>query len=201
MSFGVSRVSAHLENPKEQHWNAVKKLMKYLKGSLNYGILFKSQGDGPVSYSDADFAGDEETRRSTTGYVIMNANGPVTWGSRKQKTVALSTTEAEYIAGSEASQEVAWFKLLFKEITNKEIIVPLYIDNNSAVKLIKNTEIHRRTKHIDVKYHYIRYKVEDKTIAIFDIDTDNQLADILTKVLSKSKHCNLRARIGIVKLN
>jgi len=106
--YAVNRLSQYMERPKQKHWNGVKKVLKYLKSSVNYGTLYKSNSeDSPHRYSDADFAGDVDSRKSTTGYVFMNAGGAITWASRKQQVVALSTMEAEYIAGSAVAQEAA----------------------------------------------------------------------------------------------
>ncbi|XP_050546151.1 uncharacterized protein LOC126908280 [Daktulosphaira vitifoliae] len=113
-------------------------------------------------YSDADYAGDTTTRRSTSGYIFMMTNGIVAWCSQRQKSVALSTTEAEYMALSQAVQELTWLTLLTSDLLETQGETPvLYADNQSAIKLVKNPEFHKRTKHIDVRYHYIREKFNE----------------------------------------
>lgn len=144
----------------------MKKILAYLNGTIHYGIVYRSGGSdsGLIGFSDADFAGDLKTRRSTTGYVFYLSNGPVTWSSQRQKLVTLSTTESEYVAAEATSREVLWLRGLLKSI-NCECngAIKLYIDNQSAIKLVKNTEFYKRTKHIDIRYHSIREKVKKKT--------------------------------------
>ncbi|KAG5870629.1 hypothetical protein JTB14_023084 [Gonioctena quinquepunctata] len=141
--FAVSQASRFLSNPKE-HWSAVKEYS---------------------DTKDADFAGDLTTRRSTTGYLSIIAGAPVTWSSHLQKCVSRSTTESEYIAASDAAQEISWLRIFLREL-GIDILEPtkLFMDNQSAIRLVKNTEYHKRTKHIDVKYHYIRERAEDNTL-------------------------------------
>jgi len=155
--YAVGQVSRFLNNPRKTHWIAVKRILRYLQGTQDVGILYSKNSDELKMYSDADFAEDVETRKSTSRYVSMFANAPVTWCSQKQKCVARSTTEAEYIAASNAAQETMWRRTFLKE-TRGIIMSPtkLLIDNRSALNLVENTEHHKFTKHIDVKYHYIR---------------------------------------------
>lgn len=136
------------------------------------------------AYCDADFAGDTETRRSTTGYVIMYAGGPISWCSRKQSVIALSSTEAEYIAASECCKELMYLKSLLEELLNESIPVELNIDNQSAIALIKNGIINKRSKHIDVRFRYIHELVRDGVVKIKYCPTNKQLADIFTKPLN-----------------
>ncbi|KAK9685566.1 hypothetical protein QE152_g37935 [Popillia japonica] len=148
--FAVNQVSRFLNNPGIEHWCAVKRILKYLQGTKNIGIRYN--GDLQLTiYSDADFAGDCDTRRSTTGYVSLLATGPVTWSSHRQKCVTKSTAEAEYIAASDAVAEIVWLRNFLKEIKiSVSDSTPLYVDNQSAIKLMKNNEHHKRTKHIDM---------------------------------------------------
>lgn len=198
IAFAISSASRHLENPQPCHWAAVKRIFRYIKGTAEYGLTFKSLKSLTLyAYSDADYAGDLETRRSTTGYVFNVGSGAISWCSQRQDTVAQSTTESEYIAASQSLKELIWLKNLLQEIVGSMNIPKLYIDNQSAIKLIKNPEFHRRTKHIDVKYHFIRENFEKHVFEPEYICTDNQLADILTKPLSKEKFERFRQLIGI----
>lgn len=189
-----------MEKPAIAHVNAVKRILKYIKGTTDMGIQFESGIELKMcGYSDADYAGDVETRRSTSGYVFMFGNSTTSWGSERQKSVALSTTESEYMAAAHAMKELVWLRRLLSEILSTKLDKPIFLmDNQSAIRLIKNPEFHKRTKHIDVRYHFIREKFED---GIFDLDyvaTDEQAADIMTKALPKNKHQYFRALMGLM---
>lgn len=155
IAFAVNNASRHLQDPKPCHWTAVKRIFKYIKGTCGFGTEFKSQLPISLSiYSDADYAGDLDTRRSTTGSVIIIGGGPISWCSQRQATVALSTTEAEYVAASQTLKELIWVKQLLREVAPAVGVPQLRIDNQSAIKLIRNPEFHKITKHIDIKYHF-----------------------------------------------
>lgn len=154
-----------------------------------------------MGYSDSDHAGDLDDRKSTTGSLFLINGCPVTWQSAKQQAVALSSCEAEYMAASATACQAAWLRRLLGELLNKEEeMVKIYIDNQSAIQLIKNPVFHERNKHIDTRFHYIRRCVEDGKIAVEHIGTTNQLADILTKSLGRIQFQDLRARIGITNI-
>lgn len=199
ISYAIGMASRYLEKPSEAHVNAAKRILRYIKGSLNHGILYSSTGDITFKgYCDSDFAGDLDTRKSTTGYVFMVNGSAITWCSRLQASVAKSTTEAEYMAASEASSELVWLKRLLNELLSNQCNKPaLYIDNESAKKLVKNPVFHRRTKHIDVAYHYIREKYDDGILSVESVSSHDQLADGFTKALPKSRFEYLRAMIGM----
>lgn len=203
IAFAVNLVSRFQNNPGQVHWNAVKRIFRYLKGTANYGIEYSPVANNNchlVGYSDSDFANDVDTRKSTSGYVFKISNGPVTWSSQKQSTVSTSTTESEYIAASTAVKETLWLKQLLQDVGESEICkegVTLFIDNQSAVKLIKNPVFHKRTKHIDVRYHFIREKYDDGSILVKYIKSEEQLADIFTKALPKTKFEKLRELLNI----
>lgn len=194
IAYAVSIVSQYAETPKKIHWNAIKRIFKYIKGTLYYGILIKSniQNISFEAFSDADFAGDKITRKSTTDYIIRLEKSLIVWGSQKQKCIALSTTESEYIAASQTVKELIWISNLINELDNQVKKPILYVDNQSAIKLIKNPEYHKRTKHIDIKYHFIRHHYINKLFDLQYINTENQIADILTKPLCKNSFGRLR---------
>ncbi|KAG5864328.1 hypothetical protein JTB14_036882 [Gonioctena quinquepunctata] len=196
--FAVSQASRFLSNPKREHWSAVKRILRYLKGTQTFGLMYCAEEVNLIAYSDAEFAGDLTTRRSTTGYLSIIAGAPVTWSSHLQKCVSRSTTESEYIAASDAAQEISWLRIFLREL-GIDILEPtkLFMDNQSAIRLVKNTEYHKRTKHIDVKYHYIRERAEDNTLIVCYVASEDQLADILTKALPKEKLVKNRTSLFI----
>lgn len=155
-----------------------------------------------IGYSDADYAGDIETRRSTTGYVFCLANGAVTWSSQRQKMVTLSTTEAEYVAASTAVRETIWLRKLLSDIGCPcASETTLYVDNQSAIKLVKNPVFHKRTKHIDIRYHFIREKTESKEIKVEYVPSENQLVDIFTKPIPKDHFKKLCEDMNMLPVN
>ena len=195
----VSSVSRYLNNPGPQHWTAVKHILRYLKKTSTHGLIFKAKGSdlnniGP-NYSDADWAGCLDTRRSTTGYIFFLSGSPITWRSRRQTTPALSSTEAEYMALTEAAQEIHWLRSLIQDIGFKQHNpTKLYGDNRGSIKLSNNPIFHKRTKHIDIKHHFIREAVENKIVALEWIPTEDMVADIFTKSLKPVKFNRLLPR-------
>lgn len=162
IAFAVNTASKFLNKHNLSHWQAVKRILAYLVGTVNMGIEYRSGGSEPelMGFSNADYASDLETRRSTTGYVFSFANGAVTWSSQRQRLVTLSTTESEYVAASVAAREAVWLRNLLDDVERRcDGATPLYVDNQSTIKLVKNPEFHKRTKHIDVRYHHIREMV------------------------------------------
>lgn len=199
IAFGVNVLSRFLENPGHEHWKAAIRILRYLKDTCEQGIIYGQEGKKMfdlTAFGDADFAGDEDERRSTTGYVITLFGGPVSWASRRQKLVALSTAEAELVAASQVTQEVMWLRYLVASIegSNHKNIKPtvLNCDNQAAIALIRNEGFHSRTKHIDVKYKFIRKATQEGTIKVVYCPTEEQLADILTKGLPKPIFVKLR---------
>jgi Reverse transcriptase (RNA-dependent DNA polymerase) len=199
--FSVSHVSQALDKPTQNDWHKVKRIFRYLKGTSDIGIAYSSAHQRVLTaYSDADFAGDAKTRRSTSGVVCVYMGGPISWMSRRQKSVALSTTEAEFVAASEASKEVVWLMRLFNEITELVSVPKLLIDNMSTVKLVKNPIFHKRSKHIEVRHFFVREKVEEGQLIVEHVPSGSQLADILTKPLCRDLFVKLRGLLGIIKL-
>lgn len=201
ITHAVGLASRYLENPTVVHENHVKRIFKYLKGTINFGLLyFNSEKLRLTTYSDADHAGDIETRRSTTGYVFMIGDGIVSWGSERQKSVSISTMEAEYMAASEATRELIWLKRLLREIIPITLEQPIFfMDNLSAIRLVKNPEFHKRSKHIEVRFHFIREKFENGEFSLEHIASCNMLADMFTKSLPKERFQYLRSLIGIAQ--
>lgn len=194
ISFSVNVLSRYVNNPSQQHVNAVKRIIRYLINTIDLCIKYGESSD-LIGYSDSDFASDVDTRKSTTGYIFKMNGGPITWSSQKQKTVALSTTEAEFVAASESAKEILWLQQIMADLGDSFKCVTLYVDNQSAIRLINNPVYHKRTKHIDVKYNFIREKVELGLIKINYVSSKEQLADILTKALSTQIFVYLRDQI------
>ncbi|KAH9761191.1 hypothetical protein KPL70_000407 [Citrus sinensis] len=192
ISQAVSMVSRYMHDPGKSHWLTVKWILRYLYGTVDVGLLFKKDcGQQCVGYCDSDFAGDLDKRRSTTGYVFTLGGGPVSWRSILQSTIALSTTEAKYMAATEAVKEVIWLKGLLGDLGVIQENITVFCDNQSAIFLGKNQTYHARTKHIDVKYHYVREIIESGVVLLRKIDTKDNPSDMLTNVVSgvKFQHC------------
>lgn len=190
IAHAVSYLSQFNESFSEIHWKAAKRVLRYLKGTINYCLVFQKSGLDVTAYADADWANDDGDRRSYTGYVFTIGKSIVSWESRKQKTVALSSTEAEYISLTDTCKEGLFIRKFLKDIINKNIVITIHNDNQSALKLCKNSLYHSRTKHIDVRHHFIRQCVNDKIVKLKYLCTNDMLADILTKPLCKVKHNN-----------
>lgn len=198
--FAVSLVSRFLNCYSQNHWNAVKRIFKYLKDSKDHGLCYShsSQPSEVTGYSDADYANDPDTRRSVTGYVFLKNGAAVTWSSQRQQTVALSTTEAEFMAACAATKEAIWIKQLLSDIGEyRQDTMCLHLDNQSAISVIKNVNFHKRCKHIEIKYHFIKEKYYQKTIDLKFVGSSYQYADILTKPLSKDRFQFLRTKLGM----
>uniref|UniRef100_A0A2N9GD91 Uncharacterized protein n=1 Tax=Fagus sylvatica TaxID=28930 RepID=A0A2N9GD91_FAGSY len=193
LAHAVSTVSRYMANPGREHWNAVKWISRYLKGIAEHGILFSRQPgtNSVVGYVDADYAGEVDDRRSTTGYVFTLSGGPICWKSTLQSIVAMSTTEAEYMAVVEAAKEALWLKGLVKELGLNQGGVQMHCDSQSAIYLAKNQVYHARTKHIDVRFHKIRELIVTGDIVLEKVHTSENAADMLTKPVTtaKFKHC------------
>ena len=180
----------------------MKRILRYLKGTTAHGLLYSSRStDDLHSYSDSDWAGDLDDRKSTSGYLFLLSGAPISWRSKKQSTVALSTAEAEYIALSYASQEAMWLRQLISELKfDKSDATVLYEDNQAAKCMARNGQHHGRSKHIDICCHFVREKVGEGVIALKYCPTDKMLADMLTKGLSSVTFKRLREMTGIVSM-
>lgn len=188
ISFAVSYLSQFNDCFSEEHWKAAKRVVRYLKGTVEYGLTFE-KGDMQITgYADADWAANEVDRRSYTGYVFHIGNSLVSWESRKQRTVALSSAEAEYMAISDACKEAVFLRTFLSECVNINCNVTLWNDSQSAQKLCVNSICHARTKHIDIRHHFVRQLVNEKIVSIGFVPTDKMIADVLTKPLTREKH-------------
>ena len=187
IAHAVGVVSRFLSNPGKIHWEAVKWIFRYLRGTSKLCLTFGEEKPALMGYTDADMAGDLDERKSTSGYLFTFSGGAISWQSRLQKCVSLSTTEAEYVAATEAGKEMLWLKRFFQELGVQKEEYVVYCDSQSAIDLSKNTMYHARTKHIDVRYHWLRLAIEEKAFKLKKIHTDENAADMLTKVIPKEK--------------
>eukprot|EP00873_Tetraselmis_striata_P039364 jgi/Tetstr1/459628/TSEL_004984.t1 len=187
----VSKLCRVMAKPEERHWQAAKRVLRYLKGTKTLGLTFSGgKADGLLhGYCDADWAGDVVSRRSTTGFVFMLCGAAVSWKSQLQATVALSTAEAEYMALCAAVCEALFLRELLRELccAQSEATV-IFEDNQSCIALTRNPMTHGRSKHIAIKYHFTREKVLSGEVAIEYCPTAQMVADALTKALGRLKH-------------
>ncbi len=200
IAHAVGVVSKFNSRPTEAHLTSVKRILRYLRGTINLALKYHKLPKRPeslIGYSDADWAGDLDDRHSTTGNVFLMAGGAISWLSKKQASVALSTSEAEYVALSLATQEAIWLRRLLTEIGVPSGPVMVMEDNQGAIAIARNPIAHSRTKHIDIRYHYIREALQDDVISLQYCPTNEMIADLLTKPLSKPQFERLRLGLGM----
>lgn len=183
------------------HWTAAKRVLRYLQGSRDVGLYFHKSNKSLKAFVDADWANCPDDRRSYTGFAFILGNCPISWESKKQRTVALSSTEAEYMALSEAAKEASYLMNFFKELgfsTREKVTI--FCDNNGARKLAENPIFHNRSKHIDVRHHYVRDILKKGEMEIKYIPTEEMAADVFTKGLPKPKLVQCLSGLGVVKI-
>ncbi len=186
--------------PGSTHWKAVKRIFRYLRGTSGLGLRYTRQEAGLtcIGYADADWAGSVDDRKSTSGYVFQTSGAAVSWRSRKQTCVALSTAEAEYVSLSAACQEAIWLNGLTGELSGTDMPpITLREDNQSAICMAKNPQFHGRTKHVDIKFHYIRSQVESGSVVLKYCPSQDMVADLLTKSLPAPLYVRLRRALGV----
>ena len=196
----MGAVSKYCSKPNETHLTAVKCILQYLKGTAEFCLKFTKSGNGDlVGYADADWAGDLDNRHFTTGYVFLMAGGSVSWLSKKQPIVALSTAEAEYVALSMTTQEAVWLRRILSDLTTAEDQKPTIVmeDNQGTIAIAKNPVAHARTKHIDIRYHYVREAVQKGIMGLQYCPTKDMVADLLTKSLPRGRFETLRSAKGV----
>jgi len=194
LASAIGLVSRFLENPSSDHVNAVKRILRYIKGTLDFCLEYKVGSSLNLKgYVDSDWGGCQTTRRSTQAYVFLLGDNTISWKSKRQTSVALSSTEAEYMGACFASKEAVWLRRMLQEL-GVEVAAPIivYTDNQSSIQLINNPVHHDRTKHIDIQYHFTREQVESKILEFHYVKTEFQVADSLTKSVNadKIKFCN-----------
>jgi hypothetical protein len=203
LAFAVGYVSRFMQRPTTEHQQAVKRILRYVAGTSDYGLHYpRCPGAAHfIGYSDSDHAGDIDTSKSTSGTLFFLGKCPISWQSVKQQVVALSSCEAEYIAATTASTQALWLARLLGDLLGRDAeAVELRVDSKSALALAKNPVFHERSKHIRVKYHFIRSCLEEGSVRANYINTQDQLADFLTKSLGRVKFQEFRTRIGMAQI-
>jgi Reverse transcriptase (RNA-dependent DNA polymerase) len=202
LAFAVGALGKFSAKPRLQHWNAAKHVLRYVKATLDFNLTFGANEMRELhGFCDADWAGDIDTRRSTTGYVFLMDGGAVSWSSKRQPTVALSTTEAEYMSATQATKEACWLRKLLADLGRKpEQATFIQCDSQGAIALIGNPVQHTRTKHIDIQHHFVREQVEAGAVKFSYCPTETMIADVLTKGLPHSIHYRLLSGLGFYRL-
>ena len=197
IAFAVSTVAQFSTDPGLIHWEAMKQIYRYLIGTKKLALTFGEGKHGLEGFTDADGA-SQEHRHAITGYVYILDGGAISWASKKQELVTLSTTEAEYVAATHAAKEGVWLCRLVGEVFHPLLHpTPLYLDNQSAIALTKDGSFHAHTKHIDIRYHLIHFAVDNHTFHLIYCPTDSMVADTLTKALPSIKAKHFAASLGL----
>jgi len=199
--FATCMCARFQANPMESHFQAVKRIFRYLKGTVNLGLWYpRDTGFELIAYSDADHAGCKLDRKSTSGSVQFLGDKLVSWSSKKQNCVSTSTAEAEYVAAASCCSQVLWMKTQLSDYGFQFNRIPIYCDSKSAIAISCNPVQHTKTKHIDVRYHFLKDHVEKGNIELYFVSTDFQLADLFTKPLDEQRFNFLKTKLGMLDL-
>ncbi|XP_027340865.1 uncharacterized protein LOC113854179 [Abrus precatorius] len=203
LNHSVGLISRFMQEPKQSHMTAAKRILRYLRGTTEFGILFSRNTNHEdmklIGFSDSDWCGDKGDRKSTAGYIFFIEGAPISWSSKKEPVVALSSSEAEYIAAAEAACQAAWLEKLMNELKIKlKSKTTLMVDNKSAIDLAKNPICHGKSKHIKTRFHFLRDQVNQGKLNVDFCKLEFQLADIFTKALKYERFKCLRESIGVV---
>eukprot|EP00253_Pinus_taeda_P004324 PITA_04324 len=199
LSFDVGLIAHFMKNPREIHWKAAKRILHYVRGTIQFGIHCSAKA-APllVGFTDSDWAGDPHDRNSTAGYVFTLGSGPITWACKKHVAISLSSAEVEYRGAVEASKEALWLRQILSEFGfEQQHPSTLWRDNQSAIQLCKDPVQHQRSKHIELHMHFIRKLIHDHVLEVQYCSTDDQVADIFTKALTEAKFTKLRYMLGV----
>lgn len=203
IAYAVTALSQFCSKPTTQHQQAVKRVFRYLRGTVDHGITYRGSGSREstptlLGYCDSDWAEDVNDRKSITGYAFLLGNAAISWKSKKQPTQALSSVEAEYMAACEAAKEALWWRSFLKGI-GYQLTAPTRVlsDNQGSIALSKNPGHHDRTKHIDLRHHFVRDRVADGTMVLEHVGTGDMAADVLTKALVREKHNHATTLLGV----
>lgn len=210
ITFAVNKVCQFMHSPTTNHWSAVKRILRYLQGTTSHGLLISRSSSSVLhaytdaafntlsAFSDADWAGCPDDRRSTGGYAIYLGSNLVSWSARKQKTVSRSSTESEYKALADTVAELTWLETLLRELRVPMKSAPtLWCDNLGATYLSANPVFHARTKHVEVDFHFVREKVAQKRLSVQFISTHDQIADVFTKPLPSDRFLFLKSKLRV----
>ncbi|KAK2442749.1 putative mitochondrial protein [Trifolium repens] len=199
--FAVCLISRYMEKPTDEHLLAAKKVLRYVKGTVEFGVQYLKNGEPELlGYTDSDYAGDIDDRKSTSGYVFMLGAGAISWSSKKQPVVTLSTTEAEFIAAASCACQAVWMRRILDKLGYPQDKRTLILcDNSSTIKLSKNPVMHGKSKHIDIRFHFLRDLVKEGIVELQHCNTQDQVSDIMTKPLKREAFQKLRNKMGVCK--
>jgi hypothetical protein len=204
LAFPVGHLSQFMEESRADHLTGVKRVLRYVAGTQGYGLHYAKHGDDEsklISYNNVDMAGDVDTHKSTSGIIFFLCGNPITWQTCKQKAVTLSSCEAEYITVAAAACQAVWLARLLADMTGtKNEVSELRINNQSGITLCKNHVLHNRSKHIDVRYHFLRECIDRGEIIVSYMAMEEQLADLLTKALGRTRFQEVRTKVGVRQL-
>ena len=198
IAYAAGVLSKFMAKPTTAHWSTARGVVKYLASTADVSLI--CGGTDPLQltgFCDSDFAGDIDSKKSTAGYAFKLGTAAVSWSSKRQATVAASTVEEEYMSAAQASREALWLRLLLSELGLQSESVVIFADNQGAIQLAKNPVVSQRSKHIDVVYHFVRQHVADGTVKFKYVSTQNMIADVLMKPVSKAKHGFCCAGLGL----
>lgn len=196
--YAVNLLSRFGQNPGKCHWSAIKRIFRYLKGTIDKQIVYQRRYDELKGFCDADWASDLDERRSTSGYIYTMQAGAISWATKRQKTIALSTTEAEFMSMVSAIQELVWLRRLYTQLVpNEPVQITLNCDNKSAIAYATNNNYSAQTKHIEIRANFIKEKVESGIIKLLYLQTDHNVADFLTKGVTTAKQILFSSKIGL----
>ena len=199
IAFTVQHLSQFSSNPAPAHLTAIKRCYRYLQGTQNLGITFNSKDNSDLHlFSDADWGSNTDDRRSISGYISTLSGGAVTWQSKKQPTVALSSMEAEYMALANAVKETKWLRSLLNELGLPQTTPTcINVDNQGTIDFEINSGFHARSKHIDIRHHFTRESITSNEVSVQHVASEDNLADIFTKPLARQAHWNLVEKLGM----
>ncbi|KAI5311342.1 hypothetical protein L3X38_000007 [Prunus dulcis] len=197
--FSASLLARFMHNPSKMHYEAAKRVLMYIQGTIDYGIEYVTGKSALlVGYCDSDWSGSEEDMKSTSGYAFSFGSGAFSCASVKQHSVALSTTEAEYVSAAEATSQAIWLRFVLEDFGEEQTTATtVFCDNTSAIAMAKNPVFHQRSKHIKRKFHFIREAIQEEVIELLYCKGEEQIADIFTKALPKDRFDYLRRMLGV----
>lgn len=197
--FAVSLISRFMHSPTRHHLGVAKRILRYVRGTMNYGIWYYPVTNfSLIGFTDSDWAGSLQDRKSTTGYIFNIGCGAICWSSKKQETVALSSAEAEYVAAASTTCQAVWMRRILEDLhQSQSSATELFCDNKASILMAKNPVFHGRTKHIEIKHHFIREAIANGIIELKHCSTIDQVADGFTKALSTEKFLSFRNLLGV----
>ena len=200
LMYVVCLLSRYMANPTDLHMQAAKRVLRYLKGTVELGLFYK-RGENVgelLAYTNNDYVGNTDDRKNTSGYVFLLSGGAVSWASKKQPVVTLSTIEAEFVAATFCVCQCIWIRRVLENIGHSQSkCTTIMCDNSSTIKVSKNPVMHGRSKHIDVRFHFLRDLTKEEVVKSVHCGTNDQVADILTKPLKLEVFLKLREKLGV----